>query len=144
MQGAQGGRPPVHPEGRGAPCPSCLFRHIPESALFSLSQHGTSLPRSPTDTRHNPCVLQGWGEGDDVRSVIAHPLHPRASRVLSARLSDTLALQQPRSPKWPITSQEGRHHTFNSLQVIYLIIKKKICPYIHLTSLCRPSLTPRN
>lgn len=45
-----------------------------------------------------------------------------------------LALEKPLSPKLPITSQEGSHHSFNSLQVVYLIIIKKKCTHINLNS----------
>ena len=98
MQGTQGGSP-FTLKGVGPPILpvySDTFQNLQSLACHTM---GHPSPAPPPDTRHNPRALQGWGEGDDVRSVITHPLHPRPSRVLSARLSDTPALQQPCSPK---------------------------------------------
>lgn len=53
-----------------------------------------------------------------------------------------LALEKPLFPRLPITSQEGSHHSFNSLQVVYLIIIKKKCTHINLYSPRHPPLLP--
>lgn len=78
----QGPREAAHPKGRGAPCPSCLLRHIPGICILTVTPWDIPAPSNcpPTPCPHtHTLVLQGREQGDDMRSVIPHPPRPRAS-----------------------------------------------------------------
>lgn len=60
-----------------------------------------------------------------MRSAIPHPPHPGSVLMLG---SLTLALVETLLPTlypFPTMSQECSHYSFHSLQIVYLIIKKK-------------------
>ena len=52
-RGPREARPPVHPEGRGAPCPSCLsdtFQNLHSSACHSMGHPSPAPPQTPDIT----------------------------------------------------------------------------------------------
>lgn len=59
LLGCRGPREAAHPKGCGAPCPSCLLRHIPGICILCAVTPWDILP-SPPSHRLTP-VLQGKG-----------------------------------------------------------------------------------
>lgn len=87
MQGTQGGCSPQRVWG---PL-SFLFTQTHSRDLYPLCCHTMGHPPLPALPQTYPSVA---GQGDDLRSIIPHPPHPRAA-ASSASLSDTLAPEKP-------------------------------------------------